>query len=256
MTNSTKTPEFLNVPAVASAHYKENFIRQVVCELRFPTLFDLDSSKPPIALAQALRKEYPNYQTVNNVNLSTGGLPKTNNSHIFRSKQNKWATSISPSSLTLETTAYSSFEEFHSRINDIVKAASKVIDTDFFTRVGLRYINSIPYPDDDDIREWINPDLVQILASGIYGELQEHSQRVAGLASFGGGYLFQHGLGEIINNETSYTLDFDFFKEDVPVTESMSLLKVMHDQEFSMFTWALGKKAKAQLSDSKVKNKD
>ena len=50
----------LNVPASGPAHYERNFIRQAVCELRFPTLYELEAPKPPASFALALRKRDSN----------------------------------------------------------------------------------------------------------------------------------------------------------------------------------------------------
>ncbi len=49
-------PKLLSVPDVGSAHYEQNFIRLAVCELRFPTLFEVEA--PPLALSKAVRKEW------------------------------------------------------------------------------------------------------------------------------------------------------------------------------------------------------
>jgi len=238
----------LTVPEVNQAHYQKNFIKQAVCELRFPTLFELDNIKPPTAFAHALRKEYPNYQTINNVNLSSGGVAQAN-AHSFKSKKNQWAVTLRTSAITLETTNYDNYDDLYKRIDFVLKAAKSVIDTDFFTRIGLRYINAVPFSY-DDIGDWVNPELVGVIPKGVYGDLLEFSQRVAGLTDVGG-YVFNHGVGN--NPETNsqeYILDFDFFCEDMQFDETLNTIDSLHKLEFSMFSWTLGEKARSYLGPS------
>lgn len=242
------SPRHLAVPQVEPAHFARNFIRQVVCELRFPTLFELEGRRPPPNLAQALRKEYPIYETAKDLSLSAGSVEQAN-VHFFKSKRSRWTVTLRASTLSLETSNYDSFSELEERLALVLKGAEQVIDSDFFTRVGLRYINSVPF-NIEDIREWVNPALVGILGAGTYGDVQEHSQRVSGFTPRGG-YLFQHGVG--ISEQTrrqEYVLDFDFFAEDVPVAETSVVARELHAHEYAMFSWALGEKAKAQLGPS------
>ena len=51
----------------------------------------------------------------------------------------------------------------------------------------------------------------------------------------------------------SYVLDFDFFKEDVAVADTLDIVRQLHDLEFSMFRWTLGEKAIEHLGPSDLK---
>jgi uncharacterized protein (TIGR04255 family) len=249
MDNPMTSARPLAVPMVEPAHFKNNLIRQVVCELRFPTLYELEGPRPPSQFAHALRKEYPNQGTVNSVNLSAAGVAQTQG-HSFQSKRNHWTVTLRAAAISLETTKYDSFAELYDRLAFLLKAAESVIDTDFFTRVGIRYINSVPF-NINSITEWVNPLLVGALGSGIYGDAMEHSGRVVGSTATGGSYLLQHGLGINPNARArEYVLDFDFSQEDVPFSEALKVASELHEQEYAMFIWALGEKAKGYLGPS------
>lgn len=244
----------LAVPAAEPAHYANNLIRQVVCELRFPTLFELESPRPPAKFAHALRKEYPNYGTINAVNLSSAGVAQTQG-HTFQSKRGHWTVTLRAAAITLETTHYDSFAELQQRLGFLLNAVEDVIDTDFFTRVGLRYINSVPF-DMESISSWVNPAIVGALGSGIFGDVAEYTGRAAGVTSTGGNYLFQHGVG--VNPTTrkyEYVLDFDFSQEDVALASTLDTLQCLHEQEFALFSWSLGEKAKEHLGPSTIKQR-
>ena len=241
----------LNVPPAGATHFSKNFIRLAVCELRFPTLFELEEERPPLGFAKAVRKEYPSHDLVKNVNLNPGSLAQSN-VHSFRSKKDGWAVTLRAAALSLETSKYDSFSEFETRLEFVLKAAEGTIDSDFFTRVGLRYINAVPFTP-SEIKQWVNPALVSPLGEGTFGDVEEHWQRVRGPTTVGG-YYFQHGLGtDPQAGRREYILDFDFYREDVTIPETLSIVRELHDQEYAMFAWSLGDKAKEHLGPSTLK---
>jgi uncharacterized protein (TIGR04255 family) len=240
--------KMLSVPDAGSAHYQKNFIRLAVCELRFPTLFEVEAETPPLALSKALRKEYPTHELLKNVAVNLGGVAHSN-AHAFRSKKGRWSVTLRAAALSLETSRYDSFDEFAERLAVVLKAAEATIDSDFFTRVGLRYINIVPC-EPETASEWVNPALVGPLAAGTYGTVNEYWQRVQGPTPMGG-YTFTHGVQVQPGSPArEYLLDFDFFKEDVAIVETLSVAKKLHELEFSMFHWSLGPKAKEHLGPS------
>jgi len=251
MSDEQSRPRHLSLPNVEPTHYERNLLQKVVCELRFPTLYSLDSSKPPLSFATALRKTYTEHQVANDLNLSPTGVAQAF-AHVFNDKRRRLAVSLRSSAVTIESAAYRSFEEFSSQVEHVIEAAEKVIDSEFFTRVGLRYINAVPY-DPGTISKWVNPTLVQALADGIYGDAMEHHARVSGTTE-SGGYSFTHGLG--VNSGTGkreYILDFDFSQEDVEVRETKGVLARLHELEFKMFHWSIGKAALEQLGTGTAK---
>src|SRR5215472_14252029 len=250
MEPTRKGPKPLDVPESGSAHYSRNFIRLAVCELRFPTLFEIEAETPPLGFAKALRKEYPTHELLKNLNVNLGGVAHSN-AHAFRSKKGRWTVTLRAAALSLEASEYDSFDELAERLAFVLKAAEGTIDSDFFTRVGLRYINVVPC-EPETAAEWINPALVAPLAAGTFGGVNEYWQRIQGPTSVGG-YTFKHGVQvEPGSPPREYLLDFDFFKEDVPLAETPDVVKRLHELEFSMFRWSLGPKAKEYLGASSI----
>lgn len=238
--------------------YKRNFLRQAVCEFRFPTLLELGRPKPPESFAKALRKEYPFLDLVQEMQLGIGGDPAGSvNKHVFRSEKRKWTVSIKENALSVETSAYTDYNELRSRTLAALAAAYKVIDADFFTRVGLRYINVVQTDNDlDPIRQgWINDQLVAPLTSGLFSGVSEFSGRMA-LASEDGGCLLQHSL-RFKPRETmeenpevvpGFTIDIDAFRNGVRYQEAGDVLDSMHAQAFNVFDWTLGEPAREYLA--------
>lgn len=235
--------------------YKRNFLRQAVCEFRFPTLMELGDPRPPVSLVTALRKEYPHLELANEVTLGIGGgTPGSNNTHIFRSAKLTWTVSLKQSILTIETTAYTEYAQMKERVLRVVDAASKIIDSDFFTRVGLRYINVID--SGTDPRDgWVNPALIAPIDSGNFLGIQEYAGKLQ-LGAPDGGCLLQHGIrikqphsGEPVPPE--YVLDIDTYRNEVSLSDTATVLDAMHSQTFELFDWAIGPKARDFLSTDK-----
>lgn len=232
--------------------YKRNFLQQAVCELRFPTLMELGESRPPASLVSALRKEYPHLELGNEVTLGIGvGAAGANNTHIFRSAKLTWTVSLKQSAVSIETTAYTDYANMKERVLRVVEAASKIIDSDFFTRIGLRYINVID-SGTNPVDGWVNPDLVAPIRSGHFNEINEYAGKLQ-VATSDGGCLLQHGIrlkpqqrGEPVPPD--YVLDIDTFRNEVTLSETGAVLDGMHAQAFNVFDWALGPKAREHLS--------
>lgn len=231
----------LGVPEVIPVHYQRNLLEKVVCELRFPTLYGLERGKPPVSLASALRKDFPEHGIVDGLNLTAGAVAQQFG-HVFTDKKRRTSITFRASAVSIETRAYQSFEDFLARVLFVSNAAKEAIDTEFFTRVGLRYINSLPY-EREEIATWVNPALVSPLSDGIFGNAAEYSGRIA-TTDEESGFLLQHGIGK--HSETGhlqYLLDFDCWREDVPFTNLQTAISELHEMEFRLFHWSLGKSA-------------
>ena len=239
--------QVLSLPAVDPAHYDKNFIRLAVCELRFPTLLELETTAPRI-FTRALRSEFPTYEKRTALSATQENTIVGATQHTYLSKKSRWTVSVRSTALSLETSRYDSFEDFKKRLAFVLNAAKEMIDSDFFTRVGLRYQNVLPYKR-DDISSWVNRDLVAPLAAGTFGDVDEHWQRVRGVTQEGYSYIFQHGVS--VGPTPEYVLDIDFFVEDLQFSDTLQTVEGLHRCAFAMFCWSLGSVAKAQLGMTK-----
>ena len=135
----------------------------------------------------------------------------------------------------------------------VVAAAVNIIESDFFTRIGLRYINVVDADDADPTYGWINQAMVQPILSKKFEGIQEYAGRIQ-LNSDDGGCLLQHGirLKQSRRDEKTqppeYLLDIDAYRNDVSVSDSEFALDAMHRQAFDVFDWCLDEKAREYLS--------
>lgn len=238
----------LTLPKVERAEYERNFVKNAVCELRFPTLLELES-RPPDALQKALRKEYPLYERAHALTGFTVGVAgaerQTQLQHQLKSKDKKWTVLFRSSSVALESTAYRGFDDFMVRLTWVLRAVRPIIDSDFFTRIGLRYINALPFSE-VDFDGWVNPALAGTLVSGPFGEVSAFWQQAQGPAERGW-FSFRHGLPEAEGPKREYILDFDFYDENIDVAEAEAAINALHEQSYRFFCWAVGPKTIAAM---------
>lgn len=226
-------------------------VRQAVCELRFPTLYSLDQAKPPIGLATALRKKYPEHAIAKDVSLGPAGVTQ-DFSHVFTDRKSRSSISLKSSALTFETAQYESFEDFKGRVLEALQLAKKTIDSEILTRVGLRYINTVPF-DRKNVSNWVNPVLVGALQSGAFADVPEHHGKIAGEQG-GFGFAFNHGIGvNSVTRAQEYVIDIDMFAESVSVEDLPLILDRLHADEFKLFLWAIGPAALDQMGPATPK---
>jgi uncharacterized protein (TIGR04255 family) len=243
----------LNVPHVESVRYTRNFIKTVVCELRFPTLLDLEMA-PPAKLQAALRKEFPIYDKQKSVDVSVGNSVSSENAYYFRTVKGDWTVGLRSSSLSVETHAYTEFSDFYDRLDRVLNAAEKIIDTDFFTRVGLRYINVVPVVMSDGLNEWINPGLIGALSDNVFGDIEQYASELQG-STDSGKYSLRQALKYRSEGKAEYVLDYDFFQENVKLVDTLGLVSEFNKINFSLFHYCLGTKAIEFLGPPKTKTK-
>jgi uncharacterized protein (TIGR04255 family) len=240
----------LNLPDVQKVEFERNFIKTAVCELRFPTLLEFET-KPPVQLQKELRKEYPYYEPAQSVSVGPGVVDRETR-YLFRSRKKDWSVAFKASAIALETTHYTNFEEFSQRLENLFAKSRSLLDTDFFTRVGLRYIDEIPI-EDGELAGWVRDDLVAPLTQGVYGTVEHFLQEVRGFTAIGR-YTFRHGMaGSAQEKHRVYSLDFDFYEENVPFDSVLSMVSQFNQQSFRFFSWAIGPKALSRLGKATTK---
>ena len=250
--SSEATPLTLNLPDIGPVEYEKNFIAQAVCELRFPALLEFETATP-VQLQKQLRKDFPIYERHHGVSIGAE-ISKREPKHIFKSKKGDLIVAFKSSAISLETAKYKNFHEFGKQLESLLERSKALLDTDFFTRVGLRYINEIPIGD-GNLGEWVRAELAAPLMAGTYGKVSRFFQEVRG-STQSGLYSFRHGFPTVEKaDKMLYTIDFDFFDENVPFDSVISKITDFNRESFRFFSWTIGPKAKESLG-KETANKD
>jgi uncharacterized protein (TIGR04255 family) len=242
MPNEDNHNPVFSLPLIESPPFKRNLIKSAVCELKFPILISIRSESIPDEFSRVLRKRYPRYEQGL---VLTPGQQAPERSHAFKSRKQDWTVSLRSTAVSLETNAYVSFEDFETRLSHLVEALLPLLDTDFFTRVGLRYINVLPVGA-GEIEGWLNPKLHVLMMTPELGVADRAWSELVGRTDQGR-YNLRWGFpGE---SSLGMVLDTDFYCEDIDATALPGLLPNLHTQSFTLFHWCLEKRAIVFMND-------
>lgn len=234
---------FIARPPKLSAPGHGNFVKAAVCELRFPLLMGLGGARPPENFLRALRKQYPSLDRNEEISMGPAGQSDATAFHVLKAIKGKWAVVLKQSSVVLETNTYCGYEDFRARLVDVINAAAPIIDSDFWTRIGLRYQNQIPVDNElADLPRKINEPLISTLLSGVFSSVGGYSGKILGGDSQGGYtlmYSLQREASSRGTNETSFFVDVDVWHTEVNVVDTLDRIDRLHEEAFAAFDWSV-----------------
>lgn len=254
----TSTP--LNPPPAKRQEFENNHLDTVIVELRYPTYLSLETESPT-ELSKQWRSRFPIYTIAYNTNINPTGTSSTTPSHQFSDRRKRWTISLTPHNISLSTKDYKNFEELLDLVLFVSDTALPYLETDFFTRIGLRYVNKIHVENSSEsLKRAVNSELASLSISGVLGSVRNLRTEVQGKIENRGEYVFKYGIANDSQASTSkisknaIILDFDYMDEDVSNSELKDLLQSFHDVHFRFFWWTLGEDTKTNLIPSKTKN--
>lgn len=244
-------------PKIEHRVFDKNYLDSAVVELRYPTLLRLSES-PPVEISEALRSKFPHYQTNKRFQMTPKGTTGEQSVYQFATRSQDKGLEITSSTISLQSRNYESFDDLMEYLRFVLEECVPLLDTNFFTRIGLRFINKVAGVsfDGSDITEWINSDLTKpIGVKGIGSIAHVHSQ-VTGPCGPESFYLFQFGLSPTVASENRvFVLDWDYYREDVEVDSCLDQLRYFHEQHRGFFWWALGKNSQEALINGTARRK-
>ena len=137
-------------PASPRVIYRNNPLKQVICQLRFPPLLRIESAVPA-DFQEAIRRTFPLLHESRTVDLPPGvptelaevvGKALSQQvSYNFVTEDGAWSVSLTRDFVALSAAKYERWEQFIERLRPPVEALVRLYDPAFFSRVGLRYQN-------------------------------------------------------------------------------------------------------------------
>lgn len=247
---SIRYPKF---PKVKRKVFSRNYLDQAIIELRFPTLLRL-KEKEPAEIQDSIREQFPQYTANQRMQMTPLGSTEPEPIYRFADRKGDPHIELSSSNLVLITKRYQSFEVLEKKIKYLIERCLPFIKTDFFTRIGLRYVNNIAgIPNSfEGFNQWINPALLSAISGGEIGTVGDMKSEITGRLEKGGTYNFKYGLSPAQPNR-SFVLDYDYGKLDVDVASTLETLSSFHDLHFSFFWWSLGDAAREALESGSIK---
>ncbi len=239
--------------------YSKPQIVEVICQLRFPTILSI-SAKEPAEFQELIRRDFPRYSR--NIekappkllgqpgNMRLQEQPDTVN-YQFLSADGKWKVNLTNNFIALATPAYTCWEDFAAKLDEILAQFVGTYHPAFFERIGLRYINAFSRKaldlEDVPFSELIQPCYLGLMAEEDVPEqaFQQNSQQ--SLLKLPGGCMLklQCGPGIVKRNnsddkEVKFILDNDIYMAgNIEVKHSAAALNTVHSHADRIFRGAL-----------------
>ncbi len=263
-------------PATERILYRKNPLDRVLCQLRFPPILRIETNVPA-DFQEAIRSQYPNFAEGPQLKLELppglvqqlpsevvsqlvqGPVPTTKN-YEFASEDRVWKVNLTRTSLSLTTTHYERWELFKNHLEQPLKALTDVYKPEYFSRVGLRYVdiirrstlglNEVPW------HKLIVPHL-----SGLLGS-PEVGPNVRGVEST---YILalDDGSSEVrivtrlvttgTDVEVCYMIDSDFFTtKKIPVTHEVAQLDYFNQRSSRLIRWSVTDRLHAAMEPQAI----
>ena len=243
--------------------FANNPLQQVICQLQFPEILKI-ASELPSNFQDRIRAQYPYYEEENLPggiskiveqlsNIGSLKIPEGPN-HKFTSEDKKKHVNLTQSFIALTDNDYESWENFSQEMNLVAKALDKEYKPNFYTRIGLRYIDIIE-------REKIGlggiawSKLLNSALIGLLGDttLQTALTRINSEAEFDidteviSKVRLRHGL-IYRNNQALYLIDTDCYTEERSAFNAIpSILNSFNRTAGNLFRWTLSAKLRDAL---------
>ena len=239
--------------------YRKPQLLEVICQLRFPLILSI-SAREPAEFQDLIRGSYPQY-TRNVEKLPPKVLGQPGNMKLeeqpyvinyqFLSADGRWKVNMTNGFIALATPAYTVWEEFARRLDEVQAHFIKVYKPAYFESIGLRYINAFSRKalglEDTPFAELIEPSYLGVMADEDVNERAfARITQEAELSLPGGCKLKLHcGPGMIKRNnvedkEVRFILDNDIFMTGkIEMKHSAGALNTVHTHADRAFRGAI-----------------
>ncbi len=239
--------------------YQKPPLLEVICQLRFPTILSI-SAKEPAEFQELIRGDFPRYsknleKLPPKVSNGPNGVkveeqPAVTN-YQFVSGDGRWKVNLTNNFIALATPAYTTWEVFAGKLDEILAHFIAVYKPAFFERIGLRYINAISRQalelEETPFAELIQPAYLGLMSEDDVNERAFlRAMQEAEIKLPGGCQLKLHcgpGMvkrGNVEDKEVKFILDIDIFMAGkVEMKHSAGALTTVHTNANRVFRGAI-----------------
>lgn len=230
---------------------------RVIAQVRFPLIVSIDKREFIASFQETLRATYPILRLEKTQGFVVGshGVASAQSEMAWRFKDidGKWRVSLAPSFIALETTSYSSRNDFLGRLQVALRALDEHIGPQVVDRLGLRYIDRVIDQAVDNIATLVRKEVIGVLATSMGTcAKQSLSESLFEVPNTRAKLLAR--WGQIPPNSTvdpaaiepvdtrSWILDLDMFSvESRPfnVEELMTDTRTYAERIYTLFRWAV-----------------
>lgn len=227
--------------------YSQPPLRQVIAQLRFPTILKIDGEVPH-EFQERIRGNFPHVERETGIpNLPAEIAPFLTQQSCYVFKDDDASElRLASNSLSLTMGLYKRWEGFRALFNPAIDALTGIYKPSFFSRTGLRYINII----DKNHLGLSNTPWTSLISEKLISTLTvpgleeftvefQNAVRVRAENTLGSSLFLQHGFFAE-NNALSYKIDFDFYKDEkVMCDDAKSALDTLNQRVGRAFRWCI-----------------
>jgi uncharacterized protein (TIGR04255 family) len=259
----------MHFPESERVIYERNPLIQVACQLRFPPILKI-SHQEPVEFQDEIRSQYPLFESVQpqipeiSKLIQQFNLPFSSDlSHNFISEDRQWQLIITKDFITLSTSAYERYEEFKTRLKQVLEVFERIYQPSFYTRIGLQYQDLIVRSklglEDKNWSDLITTNIASELYNSEFAPSIQSIIKNLILKTEHGQINFKHGLvnvkeSENNNDEVAYLLDADFYTEQKIERDGnvWNVLDRFNQSARNLFRWSITDTLHNALQSQKV----
>ncbi len=247
------------IPDSPRVIYGNNPLREVICQLRFPTILAI-SADSPVAFQEVVRRAgYPIYETdaAGEAEIPSEVTQRlriefvpVEPDHRFSSEDAKRMIALSKDFLAVTDRNYREWSDFRDDLLELARQAFEAqFEPTYYSRVGLRYRNIVKRAElgleDVPWSELVNPSLAGILGDKHVSEDISTLQATVLLSLTdeveGGQLRLRHGLVTASPEEApAYLVDADFYVQDRRNPDDVpTILATFNELAGRLFRWAI-----------------
>lgn len=244
----------LNFPEVSDIHLKNAPLREVICQVRFPTILRI-AHEEPVDFQERIRGRFPALDVEQNVNVIVeadgagreGAQQRVMVRPVYRfhDQDKVYMVTLNIDSYALSTENYSHWTGFSEALAYVADAFQAVYQIPYATRIGLRYVNTLGVGTTGvesfaDVLDLIRDELTVMLKIDAIQAPETAMQQIR-IANNGDQLIFRHGLiREGSPAEPMFALDFDHFIEgEIGLDDLLSRCDRYHRGIYSAFRWCI-----------------
>ena len=233
---------------------------RVIAQVRFPLIASLEKREFIASFQEAIRGFYPilHPEESRGVVFGPQGImdARSNTSWRFMEASGAWRVTLASDFLALETTRYSSRDDFMHRFRVVLQALKDHVDPKVVDRLGVRYIDRVAGQNLTDLPQLVRPEVAGILGSPLSACVGHAiSESVFVLPEDEGQVTVRWGLlpaqstvdpgGLDPIDEPSWILDADAFQSFPAGSRELSVNSVVEqarnfaERIYSIFRWAV-----------------
>lgn len=244
--------------------YKKNPIVEVICQLRFPQILQIQSESP-VQFQERIRASYPEYRQSVSIRFPNQFLQQlpplvqeaisqhNPNTHEFRNASMGSMITLAPDFLALTVDQYRGWEDFLSGFHRPLEALVEIYRPSYFSRIGLRYQNILRrshfgFDTDYAWDQLLNPSLLAVVGDPNVGNDVRESISQTVLDHPKGLVKIHHGLVKFGSEEFCFLIDTDIYLERrIEIEHGLQQLDDFHELARHIFEWAITPKLRTSM---------